>query len=134
MRILHSFATICLFGAAVAAVLPACSSDPATGDDAVSRGAKVWADQACDTCHGSNAQGKEGPNITMSKTAGIGAWTYQQFHDAVRLAKDKDGTDLCVFMTKFPESEITEAGMQDLYAFIGSKPVSDVVNKGSYCP
>ena len=83
---------------------------------------------------GSNAQGKEGPNITMSKTAGIGAWTYQQFHDAVRLAKDKDGTDLCVFMTKFPESEITEAGMQDLYAFIGSKPVSDVVNKGSYCP
>ena len=134
MRILHSFATICLFGAGLAAALPACSSDPASSGDPVARGAEVWADQGCDTCHGSDAKGREGPNITMSTTAGIGAWSYQQFHDAVRLAKGKDGVALCQFMTKFEESDISEAGMQDLHAYIKSLPISDVVNRGSYCP
>jgi len=134
LRILHSFATICLFGAALAAALPACSSDPAPADDPVGRGAKVWSDQICGSCHGEDAKGKEGPNITMSKTAGIGNWTYQQFHDAVRLAKDTDGTNLCVFMASFTEGEISEAQMKDLYAYVQSKPISDVVNKGTYCP
>ena len=165
LRTLHSFATICVLSAAVAALLPACSSDPepvppgtagaagapavvagapgagsagapaaagATGDP--TKGAAVWTAQACASCHAETAAGREGPNITMSVTAGIGAWTYQQFHDAVRLAKDTDGTDLCPLMQKFPETSISEAGMLDLYAFIKTKPISDVANEGTYKP
>ena len=134
LRTLPRFATICLLGAA--ALLPACSStDAPTSDTPVSRGEKVFlGDSACDSCHTATGKGKEGPNITMSKTAGIGNWTYQQFYDAVRNQKRNDGTMLCQLMTKFSVTEITDAQMQDLYAYIGSLPVSDVVNKGSYCP
>jgi hypothetical protein len=85
-------------------------------------------------CHGADAQGGGGPNITMSMTAGIGSWTYQQFYDAVRSAKGKDGTDLCLLMTKFETKDVSDSGMQDLYAFLKSKPVVDTVNRGTYCP
>ena len=74
------------------------------------KGATVYSTN-CVSCHSADAAGKEGPNITMSMTAGIGSWTYQQFHDAVRLGKDKDGTQLCPFMTPFPEtSTISRSG------------------------
>jgi len=66
-------------------------------------------------------------------TAGIGSWTYQQFHDAVRSAKDKDGSDLCFFMVPFDATSVSESGMQDLWAFLKSKN-NDTVNKGTSCP
>ena len=152
MRTLYSFATVCVFGAAFS-LLPACGSTtdeptPATGGSASggaasggasgggasngdpAKGATIYSTN-CVSCHGSDAAGKEGPNITMSMTAGIGSWTYQQFSDAVHTGKDKDGTQLCPLMTMFPE--IVDPGLKDLYAFIKSKPISDVVNKGTYC-
>jgi cytochrome c553 len=166
---LHSFATICVFGAALAAVLPACSSsdDPpggsagaaptagsgssaagssaagssAAGSSAAGSSSAGTGDAAkgntlygtqCLSCHGVGATGNQGPNITMSMTAGIGSWTYQNFHDAVRLAKDKDGTDLCIFMSKFAEKDVSETGMQDLYAYLKSLPISDTKNEGTF--
>lgn len=163
MRTLHGFATVCVFAAATAALLPACSSDGsdsngaagaaptagasgsaagaagagtagapaagATGD--ATKGSALYSTQ-CASCHGVGAVGNQGPNITMSMTAGIGSWTYQNFHDAVRLAKDKDGSDLCIFMSKFAEKDVSEAGMQDLWAYLKSLPISDVKNEGSF--
>jgi cytochrome c553 len=125
-----------LFAAALAALLPACGStdDPPPADDPISRGAQVWKTNECASCHAESAAGAQGPNITNSVTAGIGSWTYQQFHDAVRLGNDKDGTKLCLLMSTFDTTMISEAGMQDLHAYIKSKPVSDVKNTGSYCP
>jgi len=121
-------------------VLPACGSttdDPpannggASGAPDATKGAAVYSSN-CVSCHNTDAAGKEGPNITMSVTAGIGSWTFEQFTAAVRTGKDKDGkTQLCPLMTMFPE--INDASMKDLYAYIKSKPISDVVNKGSYC-
>jgi cytochrome c553 len=98
------------------------------------RGEAVYQQVACYSCHGQNAAGNGGPNITPSKTAGIGAWTYQQFHDAVRFGKAPNGSTLCAFMVPFFESDLSERSIQDVYAFLNTKPAVDVVNKGTYCP
>lgn len=97
------------------------------------KGAKHYAD-LCASCHGPDAAGNQGPNITMSVTNGIGSWTAQQFHDAVRLGKDKDGTALCSFMTIFLPSDVDDQGITDIYAYLNTKPKVEVPNKGSYCP
>lgn len=155
MRTLHGFATVCLFTAALAALLPACSSttdsggggggspgaagststggSSSTGTGDAAKGATLYGSQ-CASCHGPDAAGNQGPNITLSMTAGIGSWTYPQFHDAVRSAKGKDGMPLCQFMSAFTDKDVSESGMQDLYAFLKSKPINDTVNKGTYCP
>ncbi|HEY0466915.1 MAG TPA: cytochrome c [Polyangiaceae bacterium] len=103
----------------------------ATGDAA--KGGPLFTN-LCVSCHGADAAGNQGPNITMSMTAGIGTWTPLQFHDAVRLGKDKDGTMLCPFMTVFLTSDVDDAGIADIYAYLKTKPIVDVPNNGSYCP
>jgi len=70
----------------------------------------------------------------MSQTAGIGTWTYPQFHEAVRLGKGRDGSGLCVFMVPVPEKDISETDMLALHAYLKSKPISDKGNRGDYCP
>ncbi len=95
-------------------------------------GATIYTGQVCNTCHGPDGSGNQGPNITLSTTAGIGSWTYQQFHDAVRLAKRNDGTPLCVLMLSYNETDISEQGIADLYAFLKSQPINDTPQKGSY--
>jgi len=40
----------------------------------------------------------------------------------------------CVFMSTYLESDISEASMGDLWAYLRSAAVSDVVNKGTSCP
>jgi hypothetical protein len=70
----------------------------------------------------------------MSMTAGIGSWTYAQFEGAVRLAKHKDGTDLCFFMPKFTETDFNAAALQNIYAFLKSKPIVDTPQRGTFCP
>jgi hypothetical protein len=88
----------------------------------------------CLTCHGSNAEGTGGPNITMSMTAGIGSWTYAQFYQAGRNATNKDGRPLCVFMTPVKTTDASDCGVQDIYAYLKTKPNIDTVNFGTYCP
>lgn len=88
----------------------------------------------CASCHGADAAGSEGPNLTFSTNAGIGTWTYQQFHDAVRLTKAPDGSLLCVFMSRFAERDVSEQSLQDIYTFLRSRPIVDKVNRGRYCP
>lgn len=99
----------------------------------MAKGTTLYSSQ-CSSCHGPDASGNQGPNITMSTTAGIGSWTYGQFYNAVRSAKNKDGTALCPFMTAFTTKDVSDCGAQDIYAFLKSKPANNTVNKGSYCP
>lgn len=165
MRTSHSFALVCVFGAAFAALLPACgssdepapsggagataqggSSSAAGGSTAAggsaaivgdpAKGAAIWTNSqiGCPACHADSAAGLLGPNITFSKTAGIGNWTLAQFSAAVRDGKDIDGSSLCASMTKFPSSQINDQGMADLFAYLGTKPISDTPEKGSACP
>ncbi|HEY3256057.1 MAG TPA: c-type cytochrome [Polyangiaceae bacterium] len=100
----------------------------------MSRGASIYLEQACGSCHGDNAAGAQGPNITFSSTAGIGRWSYQQFRDSLRLARRPDGTELCALAAPYPETDLSEREILDLYAFLMSKPIVNVVNRGTYCP
>lgn len=72
--------------------------------------------------------------MTRSRSAGIGDWSYTQFHDAVRLGKAPDGSTLCALMARFSPNDISDQGMPDLYAYLRTKPIVDVVNTGSFCP
>jgi cytochrome c553 len=132
LRTLPRFATICLLGAAISALLSACSSTdptPAAPGDSIARGEAIWLNKKvdCGSCHGADAKGYYGPNITNSATAGIGTWTLAQFTGAVRDGKDENGAPLCPSMLTFTKAEIDDAQMSDLFAYIKSKPVSDVV-------
>jgi len=118
-------------GSGAGAATTAGASNAGTGD--ATKGKAVYTGAgACQTCHGDDGKGSQGPNITPSMTAGIGSWTYQQFHDAIRTGKAPNGTQLCTLMTVFAEKDISESSMQDLWAYVKSFPVSDVVQKGSY--
>jgi len=115
-------------------VLPPCGPGPVGPTASASKGAQVWAKQVCAACHQENAAGNFAPNITPSCTAGIGKWTYQQFHDAVRDGQGPGGTSLCPAMTRFSASEISDEDMLNLYAYVSSKPAVDIPNTGSFCP
>jgi hypothetical protein len=96
---------------------------------------------ACYTCHGSAGQGEHGPNITFAMGTtlggGIGTWTFQQFHDAVRLGKNKDGSALCALMAPVPATgpaSASEQDITDIYAYLKSVPPSTTALQGDYCP
>jgi len=97
-----------------------------TGD--ATRGAALWVKQpqlGCDTCHGLHAEGDTAPNITKSVTGGIGAFTYAQFHQAVREGKNKEGMKLCFAMVAFTTDEASEQDIADLYAYQQAQPPVD---------
>ena len=86
----------------------------------------------CSTCHGDNAEGDLGPNITGNLTAGIGGWTLSDFRDAVRSGTNRKGAALCAQMQPFPASSLSEQGIADLYAFTQSQD-SSIAQVGVYC-
>jgi len=171
LKTLHSLATICVFSAALAALLPACSSTdggtPATAGAAgaagapgaagaaatagasatagaagagaltgdASRGAQLWVKPilGCNGCHGEHAEGATAPNITKSATGGIGAFTYAQFHAAVREGKNKQGGTLCFMMQPFAASDASEQDIADLYAFQQAQPAVDTPSMSQLC-
>lgn len=92
----------------------------------------VYKSAGCNTCHGENAEGTQGPNISGNMTAGIGSWTQAQFHDAVRNGKNRKGMPLCQLMLAFDESMVSEQGIADIYAFCKSKDSPTPV-AGMYC-
>jgi len=96
---------------------------------------------ACYTCHGIAGEGLHGPNITFATGAsfgtGIGGWTEQQFHGAVRDGVWKDGTPLCLLMAKVPATGPASASDQDIadiYAYLMSVPPVMRQQPGDYCP
>jgi len=139
LRDLHRFATFCLFSAAFAALLPACSStdnETPGGGDPVARGAALWVKPVlgCDQCHGKHAEGGPAPNITKSAIGGIGAFTLAQFTNAVRESKNKQGQMLCYAMTKVEPADATDQDISDLYAFQQAQPPVDApASNPTYC-
>jgi len=96
---------------------------------------------ACYTCHGATGQGEHGPNLTFATGtafgSGIGGWTGQQFHDAVRNAVYQDGTPLCALMARVPATGAASASDQDIadiYAYLMSVPPVTTPRQGDYCP
>jgi cytochrome c553 len=87
----------------------------------------------CSLCHGTDAVGGIGPNISGSVTAGIGAWTEVEFNRAVREAKDRTGTSFCALMTPQAATTISDVQLRDLRAYLLSVK-SDTPNTGTSCP
>jgi len=44
------------------------------------------------------------------------------------------GTMLCVAMSRLGTGELNAEGLENIYAFLGSKPIVDRKNRGSFCP
>lgn len=64
-----------------------------------------------------------GKNITPSKTYGIGDWTYEQFHAAVKTGARSDGTMLKIQMPRYAALE--DAEVQAIWAYLQTVPVID---------
>jgi mono/diheme cytochrome c family protein len=96
-------------------------------------GATLYASAAvaCNACHGENAEGTLGPNITGSMTAGIGSWTEAQFYQVVRNGTARSGMKVCAEMIPFTSAMLSDQGIADIFAFVMSKS-SDTVQRGSY--
>jgi fructose 5-dehydrogenase cytochrome subunit len=71
------------------------------------------------------------PNITPSKTAGIGKWSFADFERAMRKGERPDGAKLYPAMPYTDYQGITDADMHALYAYFmqGVQPVDTVAPK-----
>lgn len=61
-------------------------------------------------------------NITQDKETGIGNWTEQQFADALRKGKGREGENLYPAMPYTAYAKMTDADVADLYAYIKTIP------------
>jgi cytochrome c553 len=97
-------------------------------------GGKLYSDRSCNSCHGNNGEGSQGPNITPSTAAGIGAWTTDQIKSAIRDGKNKDGKNLCSSMPRWSTSQISDSDLATLVDFLQKELTAvDVPNQGSLC-
>ena len=64
------------------------------------------------------------PNITPDKTAGIGAWTDQQFVDAVRKGVSPGGKHLYPAMPYTAYARMSDAQVRDIRAYLATLPPS----------
>jgi mono/diheme cytochrome c family protein len=104
-----------------------------TAMTSVEAGAALYTANACNGCHGENAEGRPlGPNISGSTSAGIGSWTQAQFTSALLEGRGLPLADggvnaLCANMPRFARLNPTQ--LTDLLAYLQSKS-SDAVQRG----
>ncbi|MGZ3273558.1 MAG: c-type cytochrome [Caulobacteraceae bacterium] len=115
---------------------PAAAAPEPHGD--ARRGAYVFAAADCQSCHtdGKNkgpllAGGQPmvtdfgtffAPNITPDKTYGLGGWSYEDFHRAIRDGKGKGG-ELLYPVFPYPSfSGMTDQDIADLWAYLKTVP------------
>jgi hypothetical protein len=87
----------------------------------------------CTACHAETAAGGLGPNITGSVTAGIGSWTEAEFARVIREGIDRSGQKVCVLMSVYPATSMSDVQLRDLYAYLRTLS-NDTPNRGSGCP
>src|SRR6185437_5095204 len=64
------------------------------------------------------------PNITPDKTNGVGSWSYQDFHRAMREGKGKGGEYLYPVFPYPSFSGMTDQDIADLWAYLKTVPAS----------
>jgi Cytochrome c len=108
---------------------------PATLIGDPTRGATAFkmTSAACDSCHGTMGEGSSGPNISGSTTAGIGMWSQTQFHDAVRLGKNRTGGMLCNLMAPATVANVSDQAIADIFAWLQSIKGQDTKVIGAFC-
>ena len=116
---------------------PAASPEPAGN---VQRGAVLFAAGDCTACH-TDAKAKGpllaggppmvtdfgvfyAPNITPDRKSGIGAWSYEDFHRAMREGKGRGG-ELLYPVFPFPSfTGMSDQDIADLWAYLKTVPAS----------
>lgn len=120
---------------------------PTTPPDpqAVERGAYLAAAGDCQGCHtdlkgngpalaGGRALATQfgafyAPNITFDKTAGIGTWSEEDFHRAMRSGKGAHGEFLYPVFPYTAFSGMTDQDISDLYAYLRAQPTQSQPSK-----
>ena len=120
---------------------------PTTPPDpqAVIRGAYLAAAGDCQGCHtdlkgngpalaGGRALATQfgafyAPNITFDKTAGIGTWSEEDFHRAMRSGQGAHGEFLYPVFPYTAFSGMTDQDISDLYAFLRAQPTQSQPSK-----
>jgi len=109
------------------------------------RGAYIFAAGDCENCHtDKKAKGPflgggppmvtdfgtfYAPNISSHKTAGIGGWTYEQFHRAMREGKGAKG-ELLYPVFPYPSlTGMTDQDIADLWAYLKTTPAAAAKSK-----
>ena len=109
------------------------------------RGAYVFAAADCESCHtdkknkgppmaGGPPMATDfgtffAPNITPDRTYGVGSWSYEDFHRAVREGKGRNG-DLLYPVFPYPSfSGMTDQDIADLWAYLKTVPPAAVPSK-----
>lgn len=122
---------------------PAAAASEPRGD--AKRGAYVFAAADCENCHtDKKAKGAVlaggpamvtdfgtffAPNITPDKAHGLGSWTYDDFHRAVREGKGKSG-ELLYPVFPYPSfSGMTDQDIADLWAYLKTVPAQATPSK-----
>jgi mono/diheme cytochrome c family protein len=125
------------------AVCVACSALGAQGD--ALKGRYLAKAAGCAGCHSDNKAGAQpyaggreiatpfgkfyGPNLTPHPQAGLGRWTLQDFHKAIRLGERPDGAH---YYPAFPYPSftgMTDTDIADLWAYLRSLPPSSRQNR-----
>jgi mono/diheme cytochrome c family protein len=122
---------------------PASAAPEPRGD--AKRGAYIFAAADCESCHtDKKAKGAFlaggapiktdfgtffAPNITPDRTNGLGSWTYEDFHRAMRQGKGKDG-ELLYPVFPYPSfTGMTDQNIADLWAYLKTVPPQAVPSK-----
>jgi D-sorbitol dehydrogenase (acceptor) len=137
MRLLTSLAAAALTLSAAPVMAQDAPNDPAL----IAKGEAVARAGDCAACHRAEQPGGKpfaggyaigspmgaiiAPNITPSKTAGIGDWTFADFDRAMRKGVTRDGTHLYPAMPFTEYQGMSDADMKALYAYFqhGVAPV-----------
>jgi mono/diheme cytochrome c family protein len=139
------------FGVALGAVLALCLINPGASPAAAppagsaARGAYLFAAADCAGCH-TNAKAKGpalaggapivtdfgvfyAPNITPDPAHGIGAWSLNDFHRAMRQGQGKGGEYLYPVFPYTAFTGMTDGDIADLYAFLRTQPAMASPNR-----
>jgi mono/diheme cytochrome c family protein len=135
---------VALGALACALTLSAHAAGPAPAGDA-KRGAYIFAAGDCENCH--TAKKAKGPflgggapmitdfgtffapNISSDKANGLGAWTYDQFHRAMREGKGAKG-ELLYPVFPYPSfTGMTDQDIADLWAYLKTTPPAATKSK-----
>lgn len=125
-------------GLVLVSCAPRAAAPEPRGD--ASRGAYLFAAADCESCHTDKKSGGAvlaggppivtdfgtffAPNITPDRTYGLGSWSYQDFHRALREGKGKGG-ELLYPVFPYPSfTGMTDQDIADLWAYLKTAPAS----------
>lgn len=94
---------------------PAATAVAAETQGDASAGQEIYASN-CAGCHGADGGGGIGPSLKLAD--GPKSWTVAQFNTVLREGKLPDGKELGAVMPRFSDSQLTDADIANLFAYV----------------